>query len=42
MSDRHTPEVRKIIGISGGSGAGKTTLANALVLRFELTDFSGV
>ena len=32
----------KIIGISGGSGAGKTTLANALVLRFELTDFSGV
>jgi Flp pilus assembly CpaF family ATPase len=32
----------KIIGISGGSGAGKTTLANALVLRFELTDISGV
>ena len=30
-----------IIGISGGSGARKTTLANALVLPFELTDFSG-
>jgi uridine kinase len=29
--DRYTPNPCKIIGISGGSGAGKTTLANAML-----------
>jgi uridine kinase len=33
--DRYTPNPCKIIGISGGSGAGKTTLANALVNHFK-------
>jgi uridine kinase len=34
-SDLYVPEACKIIGISGGSGAGKTTLASALLQHYQ-------
>jgi radical SAM protein with 4Fe4S-binding SPASM domain len=35
MSDRYAPEARKIIGISGGSGAGNSNLARAIAQHLD-------